>query len=54
MKADTRLAVFSLSTRLTLLQGFTSDPQLLLAAVSGKSITTSGGAASDSFFKPLS
>jgi VWFA-related protein len=30
----TRLAVFTLSTRLTLLQGFTSDPALLLAAVS--------------------
>jgi VWFA-related protein len=31
---DTRLAIFSLSTRLTLLQPFTSDPRLLLAAVS--------------------
>lgn len=33
-KAGTRLAIFGLSTRLTLLQGFTSDPKLLLAAVS--------------------
>lgn len=32
----TRIAVFSLSTRLTLLQGFTSDPALLLAAVGSK------------------
>lgn len=32
-RPGTRLAVFTLSTRLTLLQGFTSDPALLLAAV---------------------
>lgn len=34
LRPDTRLAVFALSTRLTLLQSFTSDPKLLLAAVS--------------------
>jgi len=34
IKPGTSLAVFALSTRLTLLQGFTSDPKLLLAAVS--------------------
>jgi VWFA-related protein len=33
-RPGTRLAVFTLSTRLTLLQGFTSDSALLLAAVS--------------------
>ncbi len=34
MKPGTSLAIFDLSTRLTLLQGLTSDPKLLLAAVS--------------------
>ncbi|HEV2275536.1 MAG TPA: VWA domain-containing protein [Acidobacteriaceae bacterium] len=34
MKPGTRLAVFSLTTRLSMLQGFTSDPQALLAALS--------------------
>jgi len=38
IKPGTRLAVFGLTTRLTLLQGVTSDPQLLLAAVNNKSL----------------
>jgi VWFA-related protein len=38
MKPGTRLAVFALTTHLTLLQGLTSDPQLLLAAVNNKNL----------------
>ncbi len=38
IKPGTRLGVFGLTTRLTLLQGVTSDPQLLLAAVNNKSL----------------
>jgi VWFA-related protein len=36
MKPTQRVAVFGLSTRLFLLQGFTSDPALLQAAIAGK------------------
>jgi VWFA-related protein len=36
MKPTQRVAVFGLSTRLFLLQGFTSDPALLQAAIGGK------------------
>lgn len=38
IKPGTRLAIFGLSTRLTLLQGITSDTQLLFAAVNNKSL----------------
>jgi VWFA-related protein len=33
---DTRIAIFSLTTELKLLQGFTSDPELLRALIAGK------------------
>ena len=41
MKPGTHIAVFALTTHLTLLQGFTSDPQLLLAAVSSNKLVQS-------------
>ena len=36
LPAGTRIAVFGLSSRLFILQGFTSDPEILKAALSGK------------------
>ena len=36
MKPGTRVAIFGLNTHLIYLQGFTSDPKLLLAALEGK------------------
>ncbi|HTH53524.1 MAG TPA: VWA domain-containing protein [Edaphobacter sp.] len=48
MKPGTRLAVFDLSTRLMLLQGFTSDPELLLAAVHSDSAIQSSAGLPDS------
>jgi VWFA-related protein len=36
MKPDTRIAIYTLNTRLRLLQGFTADSSLLKAALSGK------------------
>jgi VWFA-related protein len=41
MKSGTRLALFGLTTRLSMLQGFTSDPQLLLAALTNKDVQQS-------------
>jgi VWFA-related protein len=36
LPAGTRIAIFGLSSRLFILQGFTSDPEILKAALSGK------------------
>ena len=35
-RPGTRMAIFGLTTRLILLQGFTSDPELLRAVLNGK------------------
>jgi VWFA-related protein len=43
-RPGTRIAIFGLSSQLRLIQGFTSDPELLRAVVSGKSATPSGSA----------
>jgi VWFA-related protein len=40
----TRMAIFGLSTRLFLLQGFTSDPEVLRAALNGKKDLPKGSA----------
>ncbi len=42
MPAGTRLAIFSLTTRLQMLQGFTSDPEVLRALVEGKKTLPDG------------
>ncbi|WP_213807859.1 VWA domain-containing protein [Granulicella sp. dw_53] len=47
MKPSTRLAVFSLTTHLSLLQGLTSDPQLLLAAFNKRENTFSSSVLPD-------
>jgi VWFA-related protein len=48
MKPGTNLAVFALTTHLILLQGFTSDPQLLLAAVSSNKLVQNSPVMNDS------
>ena len=38
-RPDARIAIFGLNSRLVLLQGFSSDPKRLLAALDGKNVT---------------